>query len=105
MLQSNLQSLDSSNQIAVEAANDDDKGNQHQIEQYKGLQYKAHKYCLLAMTNILMKTNCEYIFTRKHKLVPLDELIMNERTNFENDPQMNLRFLTLIIIAFKKESA
>lgn len=57
------------------------------------------------MTNILMKTNCEYIFTRKHKLVPLDELIMNERTNFEKDPQMNLRFLNLIIIAFTKESA
>ena len=56
------------------------------------------------MTNILIKTNCEYIFTRKNKLVPLDELIQNERTNFESDPQMNLRFLTLINIAFKKES-
>ena len=74
------------------------------MEQYRGLQFKAHKYCLLAMTNILMKTNCDYIFTRKHKLVPLDELIMNNRTCFEKDPQMNLRFLLLINIAFKKDS-
>ena len=55
-------------------------------EQYKGLKFKAHKYCLLAMTNILIKTNCEYIFTRKHKLMPLDELIQNDRSNFESDP-------------------
>ena len=56
------------------------------------------------MTNILIKTNCEFIFTRKHKLVPLQVLMENERTDFEKDPQMNLRFLTLINIAFKKES-
>ena len=68
------------------------------------MKFKTHKYCLLAMTNILIKTGCEYIFTRKHKLVPLEELIINDRTNFERDPQMNLRFLTLINIAFKKES-
>ena len=55
------------------------------------------------MTNILIKTNCEYIFTRKHKLMPLDELIQNDRTNFESDPQMNLRFLTLINISFQKD--
>lgn len=80
------------------------KRSQPAQEQYAGLKFKTHKYCLLAMTNILIKTGCEYIFTRKHKLVPLDELILNDRTNFERDPQMNLRFLTLINIAFKKES-
>ena len=56
------------------------------------------------MTNILIKTNCNLIFTRKHKLVPLQVLMEKDRTNFEKDPQINLRFLTLINIAFKKES-
>ena len=54
------------------------------------------------MTNVLMKTNCDYIFSQKHKLIPLDELMVNDRSCFESDPQMNLRFLTLINIAFKK---
>lgn len=58
---------------------------------------------MLAFTNILIKTNCKYIFTRKHKLMPFDEMILNERSNFENDPQMNLRFLTLINISFERD--
>lgn len=73
-------------------------------DEYKGLVFKSHKYCLLAMTNILIKTKCNYIFTKKHKFTPLQVLMEKERTNFETDPQMNLRFLTLINIAFSKEN-
>lgn len=116
VLQSNLKFLDNSLEdnlvdehgaAIIPASRQDGSGTAEQglvyQEQYKGLKFKAHKYCLLAMTNILLKTNCEYIFARKHKLVPLEELILNDRTSFEKDPQMNLRFLTLINMAFQKE--
>lgn len=38
------------------------KGVQESQEQYLGLNYKARKYCLLAITNILMKSSSEHIF-------------------------------------------
>ena len=77
-------------------------------ESYMGLSDKAHKYCLLAITNILIKTNSEHIFTNfstrgfthnQPKRLLLEVLM--DCSSFEMDPQMNLRFLTLVRIALK----
>lgn len=82
-------------------------------EQYMGLSHKAGKYCLLAITNILIKTGSEHIFTNslastryptpsQPKRLLLEVLM--DCSSFEKDPQMNLRFLTLVRMALKQNT-
>lgn len=63
-----------------------------------GLTFKALKYSLLAISNILINSNSEYIFNRKTELIE----ILSENSSFENDPQMNLRYLYLLYHAIEK---
>ena len=56
------------------------------------------KYSLIAITNILIKTSSEYVFNRKVNLVQL----LIESSSFEQDSQLNLRFLYLLYISLDK---
>jgi len=87
VLQSNLKSLDQAqDQTGSNKQQNQESDESACLEKFSGFQFKAHKYCLLAMSNILIKTGCDYIFTRKHKLIACDELTQNRRTSFEKDP-------------------
>ena len=81
------------------------KGVQESQDQYLGLNYKARKYCLLAITNILMKSSSEHIFiprfSHQNQKKLLLEVLM-DNSYFQQDPQMNLRFLTLVRLALKQ---
>ena len=68
------------------------------MDTFSELLKKSTKYSLIAITNILIKTNAEYIFNRRLSLAQ----IMIDYSNFEADSQLNLRFLYLLYISLDK---
>ena len=68
------------------------------IELLQEVQQKALKYSIMAITNILIKTDKDLIFYKKLSILP----ILQENCNFEKDPQMNLRLLYLLNISLGK---
>jgi len=70
------------------------------LETFSDLQKKALKYSLIAVTNIVLKTNPEFIFSKKVNLVQL----LLENANFESDSQLNLRFLYLLYISLDRNN-
>ena len=65
-----------------------------------GYQYKARKFCLLAVTNIWLKTGCKTIFEQHPNKRKLLKVVM-DNSSFSVDPQMNLRFLSLVAMALQ----
>lgn len=63
------------------------------------LQTKALKYSIMAITNILFKTEKDLIFYKKLSILS----ILQENCKFEVDPQMNLRLLYLLNISLGKQ--
>lgn len=52
----------------------------------------------MAITNILIQSNCDLIFTRKVNLLQ----VIVDNSGFDNDSQMNLRFLYLLYLSLDK---
>ena len=76
-----------------------------QKENFLEFRHNARKFCLLAMTNILLKTNSRHFFelSTRNNQRRMHEVIM-KFSSFEHDPQMNLRFLTLTLAALEQGS-
>jgi hypothetical protein len=64
------------------------------------LQTKSLKYSIMAITNILIQTDKnDLIFFRKLSILS----ILQDHCKFEQDPQMNLRFLYLLNISLSRQ--
>ena len=64
------------------------------------LENKTLKYSIMAITNILIKTDkTDLIFFRKLSILQ----VLQEHCQFEHNPQMNLRFVYLIYISLSKQ--
>eukprot|EP00347_Sterkiella_histriomuscorum_P023636 403333912 len=97
ILQQVIKSLEDSKET-VSSTNFQNQMDEENLDTFSELLRKSTKYSLIAITNILIKTNPEYIFNRRLSLAQL----LIDYSGFDLDSQMNLRFLYLLYISIDK---